>query len=163
VLGEFGENDRKARGAYQAFMRAEVGRSATSPLAQAFRGVILGSHDFVSKLRRLLAKHKADAGLRELRARQPRPSLDEIVQAVCEVTKTNALQWVRGRRCDDASRAIAAYVARCRHGYPSVAVAARLGYAAPACVSYAARRVASARGRHAATIQRILTRLATER
>ena len=52
--------------------------------------------------------------------------------------------WQQGRRVDDASRALAAYLARRRFGYSSRQVAPALGYRGHGGVSSAVARIESA-------------------
>jgi len=51
-----------------------------------------------------------------------------------------APNWLPGRRTNDAVRALAAYLARCRFGYSATAVAAALGYRGHSSVRCAAER-----------------------
>ena len=53
----------------------------------------------------------------------------------------HAADWSRGTRYDDASRAVAAYLARRRFGYRASIVAAALGYRGPSGVSHAIKRI----------------------
>ena len=49
--------------------------------------------------------------------------------------------WSGNRRSDDASRAMAAYLARRVYGYPSSAVAASLGYRSQGSIAHAVARL----------------------
>ena len=51
--------------------------------------------------------------------------------------------WPAGSRSDDASRAVAAYLARREYGYPAADVARALGYRGHRSVNSAIARVAS--------------------
>ena len=64
----------------------------------------------------------------QLASWKPRPALEKIVETVAPPFGYEASPWQPGRRADDASRAVAAYPARRRFGYPAREVAAALGY-----------------------------------
>ena len=63
------------------------------------------------------------------------------MSVVAEAFDVTSDDWAPGRRQDDASRAVAAYLARRRFGYAAMAVAAALGYRDHAGVGQAIRRV----------------------
>ena len=60
--------------------------------------------------------------------------------------------WSRGRRSDDASRAVAAYLARRRFGYPAGTVAEALGYRNASSIPRAVARVESGKQRLQRTV-----------
>ncbi|MGB2823394.1 MAG: hypothetical protein WBF17_20595, partial [Phycisphaerae bacterium] len=68
-----------------------------------------------------------------------------------------------GRRCDDLSRPVAAYIARQATALPGREIAEALGYRSLSSVSAACRRVESAlkAGRLKETVQAILNELLT--
>lgn len=144
ILGEFGRNEWLARRAYCAFVGEGIHRAPRSPLAGARYGAILGSESFISKVRGLLRNRKADPALPTLRELRPRPAIEDIVQMVGETTGADPTAWARGRRSDDSSRALAAYVARRRYGYSATEIALRLGYSNHSGVNRACNRIASA-------------------
>ena len=141
VLGEFGQEPRQARLAYARFVAAGVAERPASPFAGAVGGLLLGSSSFVERIGRLLAGRSADAGLPELKRLRARPSVDEIAELVAGHFGRAPEDWSEGRRSDDASRAVAAYLARRRYGHPATLVAAALGYRDPSSVSHALRRI----------------------
>ncbi len=67
--------------------------------------------------------------------------------------------WPLGSRADDASRAITAYLARRRYGYPAKTVAATLGYAHPSSVSHAVHRIEAGSAKLQETAKRLEQRL----
>jgi len=141
VLGEFDCEAVAARRAYGRFVRAGVEKPPASPFAEAFQGLILGSGDFVARMRRRLRDRPADAALPELERLRPRPSLAAIVAAVAQHFGCDVRRWQPGRRFDDAARAVAAYLARRHFRHPAREVQAALGYASHGGVHNAVRRV----------------------
>jgi uncharacterized protein YgbK (DUF1537 family) len=131
-------------------------------LADALHGVVLGSERFVSKVRRLLKSRKDDPEVPALREFETRPTIERITQAVCEVTAADPARWIRGRRNDDASRAMTAYVARVSYGYSSKAVAAKLGYSWHSAVHRAIGRVTSGGKTMARTLEAVQANLASD-
>ena len=108
------------------------------------RGLLLGSERFVRRVRRLLDARQEDAALSELKQLRPRPALARFVREVADGFRHELRGWGHGRRVDDASRVLAAYLARCRIGFPAKAVALALGYRGHGGVSSAVARNESA-------------------
>jgi len=144
VLAEFGRDPAGARRAYGRFVRAGVDDPPPSPLAKAVGGLLLGSEAFVARVRRMLRDRPDDAAVPQLRRLQARPELLRIVTEVAGHFGHDASDWCRGRRVDDASRAVAAYLARRHFGYSASQVAAVLGYRSHSGVSNAIARIDSA-------------------
>jgi hypothetical protein len=128
VLGEFGRTKTTARRAYARFVRAGVEAPSPSPFADAVGGLLVGSNRFVTRMRALLRDRPEDDALPQLASLKPRPPLEKIVETVASHFGYEASVWQPGRRVDDASRAVAAYLARRRFGYAAKQVAAALGY-----------------------------------
>ena len=152
VLAEFGSEDASARRRYRQFVLAGIDPPLRSPFADAVHNIIVGSDDFVEKVKMMLADRQASAGLPALNRLRIRPSLEHIIAVVATCTKETRANWSSGRRCDDTGRALAAYVARARFGYSASAVARALGYAGPSAVTHVLKRL---RPSHAKTIRRI--------
>ncbi|MEE9294152.1 MAG: hypothetical protein V3W34_04185 [Phycisphaerae bacterium] len=70
--------------------------------------------------------------------------------------------WSTGRRSDDASRDVAAFLARRRYGYRATEVAKALGYASHGRVVTAIRRIESAGPARRRTVQRLEKRLTND-
>ena len=128
VLTEFGSNLGAARRAYGRFVRAGMDDPPPSPFTKTIGGLILGSGAFVSRVRRMLHDRPDDKGLPQLKSLQPRPALRRIVQEVADHFGHDPDDWRRGCRVNDASRALAAYLARRHFSYPTNQVAEALGY-----------------------------------
>ena len=141
VLGEFGRDGPAARRAYARFVRAGVDEPPPSPWVGASGGLLVGSDGFVAKMRRLLRDRPDDAGLPQLVPLKPRPTLEDIVDGVATYFGHDRSQWRPGRRVDDASRAVAAYLARRRFRYRASEVAEALGYRGHGGVHTAVARV----------------------
>ena len=125
-------------------MRAGVEDPPLQPFAEAVGGLLLGSEEFVARVRALLDDQKEDAGLPELRQLRPRPPVARIVEEVAEYYGNDAADWRPGRRVDNAGRAMAAYLARRRFGYSAREVASALGYRGHGGVASAVSRIESA-------------------
>ena len=140
VLAEFGRDDHAARKAYQSFASAAVDRPIASPLSRALHGVVLGSEDFIARIRRLLSHRKDDLAVPQLRGFRDRPTIESIARAACEAVGAKREEWRRRHRCDNLARLLTAYVARSRYGYAAGEIAAALGYSDHCSVGYACRR-----------------------
>jgi REP element-mobilizing transposase RayT len=141
VLGEFGRSATTARRAYARFVRAGVEDPTPSPLAGAVEGLLVGSERFVARMRGLLRDRPDDDALPQLAPLKPRPSLAKIAETAAAHFGHDASLWQPGRRVDDASRAVAAYLARRHFGYTAKDVAAALGYRGHGGVHTAVARV----------------------
>jgi len=141
VLGEFGRTGSQSRRSYGRFLRAALDAEPASPFDRAVRGLLLGSGGFVDRVRRLLDEKPEDPEVPDLAHLRSRPTIGAIVAAVAEQFQVDPADWARGRRSNDAGRAVAAYLARRRFGYPARAVAAALGYRDHGGVGGAVRRV----------------------
>jgi len=95
----------------------------------------------VARIRRQLDDRPADRSVPQLESLRRRPSLEDIVFLVGKHFKADAARWSAGCRGDDASRAVAAYLARREFGYSCVEVAKALGYRTPSSVTLAVGRV----------------------
>ncbi|MBM4043421.1 MAG: hypothetical protein FJ290_33455 [Planctomycetes bacterium] len=146
VLEEFGRDLSAARRAYRAFMEEGLGRKLDSPLARAVAGVVLGSEAFVTRVRALLAPRPDDGEVPPLARLRAVPRIEAIARAVAERFGSDAATWREGRRTDDLSRAVAAYLARKLTREPLRAIAAALGYRRASSVCVACQRVERALG-----------------
>ena len=144
VLGEFGKSVSPSRRAYMRFLQAGMADRAPSPLSNASGGLLVGSKKFIQRIGRLLGDRDADVALPQLEEVRQRPALGVIVATVAAHFDYDADDWKPGRRNDDASRAVAAYLARRRFHYPARKVADALGYRSHGSVRNAIARIEKA-------------------
>ena len=108
--GEYGDKDPAA--AYRAFVGAGLVEPPASPFRETFAGWVLGSADFVDRLRRLIGPAAASdpplPGARRLAAMHP----DAVFRAVAESYGLSEEAFVR-RHERHMGRAVAAWL--CRH------------------------------------------------
>jgi hypothetical protein len=161
VLGECGRNQAKARLAYGRFVGAGLSDPPASPFAGAVGGLLVGSAAFVARIRKLLKGRPADKAVPQLARLRRRPPLEEIAAAVARHFRLDAAGWRSGTRSDDASRAVAAYLARRRFGYSAIEVAAALGYRSHGSVRSAVLRVEAGKGL-SATAEKLRRKLAND-
>ena len=133
-----------ARRAYGRCVRAGAEEPPPGTFADVVGGLLLGSEGFVVRARRRLDLRQEDAALPELRQLRPRPALARIVEKVADHFGHDPRGSEHGRRVDDTSRALAAYLARRRFGYSAREVALALGYRGHGGVSSAVARIESA-------------------
>lgn len=143
VLGEFGRSAGESRRAYARFVRAGLAERKKSPFAGAVGGLLLGSAEFVAHIEKLLKSRPADKALPDLEKLRRRPALEQIAEAVADYFGRDVAAWSAGTRSNDASRAVAAYLARRRFGYRAGEVAEWLGYSGHGSVRNALARVES--------------------
>ena len=159
VLGEFAREASKARAPCRRFVAAGVNGPPPNPFSEVVQGLLLGSDSFLSRVRRLLDKRPAERALPQLTRLRARPSLPEINHAVAEEFGVLADRWGRGRRCDDASRAVVAYLGRCHFGYGAGEVARQMGYSSASGVGQAIQRVEAGNPQLNKSVQRIKRKL----
>ena len=159
VLGEFGRTATTARRAYARFVRAGVDEPPPSPFAGALGGLLVGSERFVTRMRGLLRDRPDDDALPELAPLKPRPALEKIAETAAAHFGQDASLWQPGRRVDDASRAVAAYLARRHFGYAAADVAAALGYRGHGGVHNAVARVEAGNDKLKKTVEKLSRKL----
>ena len=143
VLAEFGGDTPAAHRAYARFVRAGMSDPPPSPFAEAIGGLLVGSAAFVDHIRGLINERPADPALPQLAKLRRRPPLAAICAASSSHFGRVVDSWAEGTRSDDASRAVAAYLARRRFGYAACDVAEALGYRSHGSVRNALARVES--------------------
>jgi hypothetical protein len=122
-------------------VEAGVDEAVASPLADAVAGLIVGSEDFVERIRALLRGRAADRAVPALDQLRVRPSLESIIARVLKGSASQSEQWAAGRRSDSGERALAAYLCRRRYGYSCTEVAAALGFVSVSSVSRCVQHV----------------------
>ncbi len=116
-------------------------------------GILLGSNAFIARIRRLLDDRSPDPSIPQLMQIRPRPSLEKIILVVGEHFGQDTQMWSPGRRNDDVSRAVAAYLARRCFRYPAREVAEALGYRSASSIPRAVSRVESGNQRLQRTVK----------
>ena len=159
VLGEFSRNLKSARAAYRRFVHAGVQMKPASPFRSAFQGLIVGGEAFVGRIRTMLSDKASDPGVPDIERLRSKPTLAQIQEAVCDELAIDPGGWAPGRRSDDASRAIATYLARRNFGYRSKDIAAAFSYVSSGGVEQAVKRVESGNASLKRTTRRLLRRL----
>ena len=159
VLGEFGRKATDARRGYARFVRAGTQEPPPSPFAGAMGGLLVGSERFIRKMRGLLRDRPDDDALPELALLKPRPALAKIAETVAAHFGHDAGLWRPGRRVDDASRAVATYLARRHFGYAAGEVATALGYRGHGGVHSAVARVEAGSDKLQKTAERLARKL----
>ena len=159
VLGEFASDRKRARTAYRRFVSAGVEQKPASPFSKAFRGVVVGSEKFLDRVREMLGEHEADPAIPQLGQLRAMPSLETIGQVVADEFGVEVGDWAKGRRSDNVSRAMAAYLARRRFGYRAKDVASALGYSSAAGVAQAVKRIETAGPQCVRTAEKLVKRI----
>ena len=84
--------------AWHEFLRAALDQPPQSPLARAVGGLIVGTHEFVDRIQRMV-EHKPDNGeVPQLQQVRYRPELSVIVAVVAAHFVTEPGRWAAGRR-----------------------------------------------------------------
>ena len=146
VLSEFGKDESRARRAYREYMAEGLGRKLDNPVSRAAHGLVLGSDEFVKRVRRLVAGRGRAVEVPQLGKLRRGADLEALIERVCRRMQVDRNSWLPGRRSDDLSRAICAYVVRRASGARLREVAAAFGYRSQSAISVACRRAEVAMG-----------------
>jgi len=129
VLREFGEPGREARANYRAFVAAGMNGQLEPPWRRAEAGLLVGSPEFIARMRASVASRPPDPAVPQLAALRPRPSLGKILVAVQMVRRAADGAPLQPRWETADVRAITAFLARRRLGYKASEVARAIGFA----------------------------------
>jgi REP element-mobilizing transposase RayT len=140
VLEEFGKDERRARRAYRQFMEEGLGRKLDNPVSRAAHGLVLGSDEFVKKVRKMLSGRGAQEEVPGLGRLRRGGDLEAMVERLVRRLKVDRSGWQPGRRSDDLARARCAYAVRRASGARNRELAAALGYRSASSVGAACRR-----------------------
>jgi putative transposase len=141
VLRDFGPGTvASCRRRYRQYVEAGVEEPPSSPLVNAVEGLIVGSEDFIERIRSLLSQRATDPAVPALEHLRVRPPMEKIAALVLGQFGLASEHWIAGRRSDSGGRAMTAYLCR-RYGYRCTEIAARLGFAGPSSVTRCVRRV----------------------
>ena len=131
-----------------------------APWGDAWRGFVLGSDSFLQRVKHLVADREADASVPQLGKLRDRPSLERVAEVVAAEFGCEDGAWSENRRSDNASRAMAAYLARRVYGYPCSDVAASLGDRSHGSIAHAVASVERGNDDLQETARRIQSQLA---
>ena len=159
ILREFGRNSKQARIAYRKFVREGITNPPATPWADATYGLIIGSDAFVDGIRKMVSHVTVDKDVPQIRLLKQRPSLQKIVAGVSQHYGLDRESWKAGRRSDEISRAVAAFLARRCFRYSARETADALGFTVSSSVSRAIRRAEEADKSTQAIIRRLKRKL----
>ena len=141
ILAEHGRGLRAARRAYRAFLQAGVTAPPESPLTEATASTLLGSCDFVDRMREWLQDRLPDRDVpaaRELRANR---RIEEVVEAVCASYGVAADHVLRRGRRRNQARLAAVYLCRSLTGASVRAIGLHFGGVNGQAISNLVRKV----------------------
>ncbi len=156
VLRDFGPGDEAARRRrYVQYVEVVPEEPIVSPFAAAVEGLIVGSENFVRRIKGLLSDRTPDRAMPTLDRLRSRPSLEAVVTAAKTCFDAGAELWTTGRRSNSGGRAAAAYLCRCRYGYNCTEIAAALGFTSVSSVSRSVRQVEANRAAYRRTLHEL--------
>ncbi len=112
VLGQLGKHTNRARAAYRRFVESGIGGVASSPLAGAAGGVLLGSEGWLEQWRQRLAEQPDSPTIPTQRQLAWRPSVEDVVKVVCGELGVDRAELVARRRRGNDGRLAAIYLSR---------------------------------------------------
>ena len=145
VLSEFGPNLESSLEQYVRFVETGLTYRIESPWQRVVAGVLLGSPKWMEKMRRKVQASPTQQGVPARRALALRPSLDDIVDAVCRAFAVEPLQLAVARRHGNDPRLAALYLGRKLTATNVTAMAQRFGRVSPSAVSKLVRQTEARR------------------
>jgi hypothetical protein len=112
VLGQLGKQTSRARAAYRRFVESGMDGADCSPLAAAAGGVLLGSEGWVEQWRQRLGEQPDSPAIPGQRQLAWRPTVEDVVQAVCSEFGIQLSELVARRRRGNDGRLAAIYLCR---------------------------------------------------
>ncbi len=117
----------------------------------------------MERTKALLGERPTDSALAQLEQLRQSVPIEQIIAAVALHFEIEATQWKPGTRSDDASRAVAAYLARRHFGHSAADVAAALGYRSHGSVRNALLRIESANVNLLRTVKELYRKLTSDK
>jgi len=112
VLGQYGRTLRAARRKYREFLMAGVDSPVGSPLSEVVGAALLGSSQFIARMKRQLADRLPDRDVPSARALRAQVSIEDVADAVCRAFDVSPESLTtRGRHHNDA-RSVSVYLCR---------------------------------------------------
>jgi putative transposase len=146
VLEEFGKDEKKALAAYRKFLEEGLGRKLDNPVSKAAHGLVLGSDEFVKRVRKMFSGRAARSDVPGLGRLGRGADLEAAVARQARRVGADRSGWRPGRRDRGLTRAKCAYALRRATGARDRELAALLGYRSASSVG-AACRLAEAKAR----------------
>lgn len=140
VLDEMGKNRSRTRQAYRQFIAQGIKEDPASPLEQVVGKVLLGSADWVERMRKTLGHVKPDDNVPERGWLAWRPSTEQIESAVAEAFGVDVDGLLAKRVRNNQARAAALYLIRRLTNVPTTKLAERYGGVSQAAISKAVAR-----------------------
>jgi REP element-mobilizing transposase RayT len=141
VLAEFGRKRSEARRAYRRFVAEGVGRKLDNPVLAAAHGFILGSDEFVARIKAMVSGEEDDFEIPSLASLRKPDDLEALADRICVKLAVDRSTWGYGRRVDNVSRAVCVYVLRRLTRATVKDIAAVAGYRRHTAVAMACARV----------------------
>ena len=155
VLAEIGKDRRRARSEYRRFVEEGVHGKIASPLKGVVGKVLLGSAEWVEKMRHMLGLCEADPNVAELRYLAWRPSQEQIESAVADEFGVDRSQLFAKRIKNNEARFAAVYLIRKLTSVPATQLAQRYGGVSQAAISKAVHRAETRRDQQRRWNQRL--------
>ena len=146
VLGEIGTNVEQSRREYIRFVEAGLGRNPIdSPLASVVGGVLLGDQKWVDRMKARFVGQPPELDVPARRLLAVRPTLTEVVDAVCAAFGVEKADLSATRRRGNDARMAAVYLARECAALPVTQLAHHFGEVSASAISKLVRQAVTRR------------------
>ena len=141
VLDQMGKNRSRTRKAYRDFVEQGIGGQVSSPFATVVENVLLGSDDWVEKMRTVLSHEKPDPNIPSQGRLAWRPSVESIEELTCQEFDVDVKVLHAKRIRNNEARAVALCLIRRLTSEPVTQLAERYGGVSQAAISKAVQRI----------------------
>lgn len=140
VLDEMGKNRSRTRQAYRRFVELGLSTEIPSPLEQVVGKVLLGSQQWVEKMRQQLGHDEVDGNIADLREVVWRPTKEAIEAEVAADFGVDLPLILSKRVRNNDARMAALYLIRQLTNEPATQLASRYGGVSQAAISKSVKR-----------------------
>ncbi|MFV1963995.1 MAG: transposase [Pirellulaceae bacterium] len=140
VLADIGRDTRRARSEYRRFVEEGLHGKTVSPLKEVVGKVLLGSSEWVEKMRQVLGASEVDPNVAELTHLAWRPSQEQIELAVAEEFGVDVSELYAKRIKNNEARVAALYLIRGLTSVSATQLAERYGNVSQAAISKTVQR-----------------------
>lgn len=153
VLADIGKDPRAA---YRRFVEQGLGGNIASPLQDVVGRVLLGSAEWIDRIRQTLGDSASDPNVAQLRHLAWRPSIDQIERAVAQEFGVEIEQLHAKRVKGNEARLAALYLLRELTSHSATELARRYGDVSQAAISIAVERARKRRAEQRRWQQRLV-------
>ena len=142
VLGRFSRKRAEAMARYAQFVNEKLGIARYDPFAEVYGGYVLGSREFVRRIKESMRAEPRDQEIGERRYLKPRLSIETVLREVCRFYNEQIEEVVKPRARGKQSDKVALYLLRKHAAVPTGILGEYFGGRTRSSVSKTVQRLA---------------------